>query len=654
MIPFLLLGLFGQALCRKHNLHIENDRRQFIPLSTFGFYTGGKLQVNMTGFKMDKSKVLMDGNEEMVVGFSIDKTVSDALNPYVQATETQCILTKQPAEKEKAGILRFTLDFEKNRTVIRCSKNIRSITILASDSKDADESLSALSDSQMFRPKRKASLNDPDAAFSLETSLGSKLDTDIQKYWEKAKYSGDSVDDGSKKFHKFFMAPTKETNVSDDTPDVEDLGQLTAERLVQKTNSTSQDSKEKGTVKEIVEKKADVAKHKKSSQDDSDTVSQGGDECGEEVIPLTVSKDGSYHTSFVIYIRDAKHEGLYSMFFHNCYNYFHKSRSQRLPVKFDINIEEKNSDSYLSAGEMPLPALYQMLSILFFLSGCFWVFILKKNGTEQVFRIHWIMAALVFLKSLSLFFHGINYTKIAANGIHEESWAILYYVTHLLKGGLLFFTIVLIGSGWAFVKHVLSSNEKKVFMVVLPAQVISNVAYIILEESDLGEIGHNFWKEVFVLIDLVCCGAILLPVVWSIRHLQDASSTDGKAAVSLEKLKLFRHFYIMVVCYVYFTRIIVYLLKITVPFQYEWLDSMFKEVATLVFFVMTGYKFRPASNNPYFSVPMDDDMEEVLIGSSGYTEQVSSRKSYKHEDLDDDEETVVLFSREGEGSHDLD
>ena len=283
MFPFLFLGLLGQALCRKHNLHIENDGRQFIPLSTFGFYTGGKLQVNMTGFKMDKSKVLIDGNEEMVVGFSIDKTVSDALNPYVQATETQCILTKQPAEKEKAGILRFTLDFEKNRTVIRCSKNIRSITILASDSKDADESLSALSDSQMFRPKRKASLNDPDAAFSLEKSLGSKLDADIQKYWEEAKDSGDSVDDDSKKFHKFFMAPTKETNASDDTPAVEDLGQLTAERLVQKTNSTSQDSKEKGTVKEIVEKKTDVVNHMKISQDDSDTVSQGGDECGEEV-----------------------------------------------------------------------------------------------------------------------------------------------------------------------------------------------------------------------------------------------------------------------------------------------------------------------------------------------------------------------------------
>ncbi len=48
----------------------------------------------------------------------------------------------------------------------------------------------------------------------------------------------------------------------------------------------------------------------------------------------------------------------------------------------------------------------------------------------------------------------------------------------------------------------------------------------------------------------------------SIRHLQEASQTDGKAAASLRKLKLFRHFYILVVCYVYFTRIIVYLLRV--------------------------------------------------------------------------------------------
>ena len=46
--------------------------------------------------------------------------------------------------------------------------------------------------------------------------------------------------------------------------------------------------------------------------------------------------------------------------------------------------------------------------------------------------------------------------------------------------------------------------------------------------------------------------------VWSIRHLQDASQTDGKATISLEKLKLFRHFYIMVVIYIYFTRFVAF------------------------------------------------------------------------------------------------
>lgn len=611
------------ALGRKHSLTIQEDRRQFIPLSTFGFYTGGKLQVKMAGFHVT-GRNFTELSQEMILGFSIDKTVSDALNPYVQATETQCILNKVLDDKEKAGILRFTLDFTAGKTKIKCSKNIRSITILESDNQEAEISMGprSLSDSEIFRPKR--SFNDPDAGFSVESAFEGKLDRQIKHYYEGF----------SPSFH-----PT-----STSRPATNFDSELSNNVKVNKPSAAKTEMK-KEELKVDITNKAAV---KVEAEDDD------FDKCEEIDIPLKLDPDGYYQTSFVIYISDEKQEGLYSMFFHNCYNYLHRARSKRLPVNFNIKIEEKNSDSFLSAGEMPLPALYQMLSILFFLSGCFWVFILKKNGTEQVFRIHWVMASLVFLKSLSLFFHGVNYTKIATNGIHEESWAILYYVTHLLKGGLLFFTIVLIGSGWAFVKHVLSSNEKKVFMVVLPAQVISNVAYIILEESEQGEIGHNFWKEVFVLIDLVCCGAILLPVVWSIKHLQDASSTDGKAAVSLEKLKLFRHFYIMVVCYVYFTRIIVYLLKITVPFQYEWLDSMFKEVATLVFFVMTGYKFRPACNNPYFAVSRDDDMEEVLISSSAYTEQVTSRKYYKPEDMDDEEENVVLFSRDGEMSHDLD
>lgn len=83
-----------------------------------------------------------------------------------------------------------------------------------------------------------------------------------------------------------------------------------------------------------------------------------------------------------------------------------------------------------------------------------------------------------------------------------------------LKGALLFITIVLIGTGWAFIKHILSDKDKKIFMIVIPLQLLANVAQIIMEESEEGESQHTTWREVFILVDLLCCGAILFPVVW--------------------------------------------------------------------------------------------------------------------------------------------
>ena len=35
-----------------------------------------------------------------------------------------------------------------------------------------------------------------------------------------------------------------------------------------------------------------------------------------------------------------------------------------------------------------------------------------------------------------------------------------------------------------------------------------------MEESEEGQTEHTKWKEIFILVDLLCCGAILFPVVW--------------------------------------------------------------------------------------------------------------------------------------------
>ena len=64
-----------------------------------------------------------------------------------------------------------------------------------------------------------------------------------------------------------------------------------------------------------------------------------------------------------------------------------------------------------------------------------------------------------------------------------------------------------------------------------------------------GSPGHppaHRWRDILHMVDIVCCCAILFPIVWSIKQLRDGAETDGKAARVLAKLTLFRQFYIMV------------------------------------------------------------------------------------------------------------
>ncbi|KAF4118004.1 protein GPR108 [Onychostoma macrolepis] len=319
----------------------------------------------------------------------------------------------------------------------------------------------------------------------------------------------------------------------------------------------------------------------------------------------------SYNFSFRL-MMSASSQGLYNLDFHNCLN-----TKPLSPYSLHVEITEKNPSGYLSAAEIPLPRLYISMAAVFFTAAVVWTYTLLKYR-YSVFKIHWLMAALAYTKAVSLLFHSINYYFINSEGHPIEGWAVMYYITHLLKGALLFITLALIGTGFAFVKYILSDKEKKIFMIVIPLQVLANVSYIIIEETEEGSSEYALWREILFLVDLICCGAVLFPVVWSIRHLQEASNTDGKAAMNLEKLKLFRHYYVMIVCYIYFTRIIAILLKLTVPFQWQWCQEFLVEVSTLIFFVLTGFKFRPASNNPYLQLPQDEEdleMDEVITES---------------------------------------
>ena len=173
--------------------------------------------------------------------------------------------------------------------------------------------------------------------------------------------------------------------------------------------------------------------------------------------------------------------------------------------------------------------------------------------------------------------------------------------------------ILLVGTGWSIVKPYLSGRERRIVVVVLVLQVVDNLALVVFEEAAPGSRAWLTWRDVLHLVDIACCVAILMPIVWSIRHLREAAAADGKAADTVGKLTLFRQFYVMVVAYVYFTRIVVFLLAATLPFEVLWLRYVFAEGATLLFYAATGYKFRPREDNPYLAVRAEE-LEEFGLG----------------------------------------
>ncbi|XP_063698631.1 protein GPR107 [Culicoides brevitarsis] len=520
---FLLLWI-ALTSARKHHLEIRDDMRQYIPLSSFGFYAGGVLDVRLSDFRTEPD---LDTKMVTTFGFSLDKTASDAMNPYLDTHQDHCILKEPAASQNHGPIVLFSMNMTRNELKVEASAD-----------------------------------------------------------WPNVRIKSDN-----KEIEPIHVAGTESSGIK------------------------------------------------------------------YEPIPMVARPDGPfvyYSFNFTMYVDNKLQEGLYNLYFHNCPNYVTAGNI----ASFNLDLEESNFGNYLSAGEMPLPALYFIMSFLFFLSALFWLFILRRTK-HPVFKIHYLMAVLVFLKALSLMFHAINFHFIQIKGEHVETWAVLYYITHLIKGAVLFVTIILIGTGWTFIKHILADKDKKLFMIVIPLQVLANVAEIIIAESEEGDKEHSTWRDIFILVDLLCCGCILFPVVWSIRHLQDASATDGKAAINLRKLKLFRQFYIMIVCYIYFTRIIIYLLKITVAFQYAWLDEFFREMATFIFFVLTGYKFRPVSQHPYFTMgDTDDDESEVeILTQSGITEglsKVTNRTQQTSTIVEHNEDERENLISKRESSHEYD
>ena len=265
------------------------------------------------------------------------------------------------------------------------------------------------------------------------------------------------------------------------------------------------------------------------------------EETGESALSTGISKH---------YTITADTAGLYTLIFQRC-----PSVDDGHSITFTMNAIFKNPAhvlspgsrewDYLSAGDSPLPLMYMIFFVLFTGALLKWLTVLKRDPQQfgKVYRIHFLMALLLTFKCLTMVLESLRYGYISKHG-ETGVWSDLYYVFESLKGIMLFIVIALIGTGWSVVKDFLSTQEKRLLTFVLVCQVVSNVAMVYVEQDAPGSLGWVTWRDVLHLVDILCCFAILFPIIWQISHLKAASGSDGKAAATLARLQIFKSFYI--------------------------------------------------------------------------------------------------------------
>ncbi|KAE8806039.1 hypothetical protein D1007_17836 [Hordeum vulgare] len=298
------------------------------------------------------------------------------------------------------------------------------------------------------------------------------------------------------------------------------------------------------------------------------------------------------------------------------YTVLFSSCQDGVEVTMDVRTEMYNvprpggDREYLPVGLLLLPGIFASSSAVYFTFLAAWVFVcIKQRATVE--RIHAVMGALLLFKALKLACAAEDAWYVGRTGT-PHGWDVAFYVFGFFKGILLFTVIVLIGTGWSFLKPYLQEREKNVLMIIIPLQVIENIASAMIGET--GPAGRDWlaWNQIFLLVDVVCCCAVFFPIIWSIRNLREASKTDGKAARNLKKLTLFKQFYLVVVGYLYFTRIAVSAFAAVLSYRYQWVVNVSVELASLAFYVFVFYNFQPVERNPYLYVA--DEEEEAAGG----------------------------------------
>ena len=166
---------------------------------------------------------------------------------------------------------------------------------------------------------------------------------------------------------------------------------------------------------------------------------------------------------------------------------------------------------------------YGTVAALFLVALGVWVYTLLARP-NNILTLHYIMLVLILFKVTSLVAYAVHLGFIASLGqtLTVVGWDVVYFAFSFLNGGAMFVLILLVGSGWSYIKPKLNRRENNMLTAVVVLQVIANVARIFVGESSPGSQGFVRWTDLLAIVDIVCCALVIFPIIWSIHKVRPA------------------------------------------------------------------------------------------------------------------------------------
>jgi len=341
--------------------------------------------------------------------------------------------------------------------------------------------------------------------------------------------------------------------------------------------------------------------------------------------------------------------GYYHLYLSNCEP--HTSISLSLTLT-QYNLLPDGSIQYLSSGERYLPSIYLMLAVFFSVAAVAWGLYLLMHS-EHVKRIHWLMLAVVSIKAATLITQSLQYHSLKQTGV-EDGWTIAYYILSSLKGLFLFCVIILLSTGYSYLTPFLSDRAKRFLLFSLILQALLSLCSVIVHELSPAALGWERLKDIVVVLDLLGWCLILIPIGWSIRTIHQQIEGEKQreelaaAARNLSRLKAFRSFYLLVLCFIYVSRIITFVLTLTLPFELVWVSTVFAETAALAFYALTAILFRPITDNPYAALEGEEAEENGEGEDEEGEEEFGALEEQVHHHDQQIQMTTLKSSMDGE------